>query len=335
MSALYVIARSRRLQSGLGLVETMVALVIGLFLIGSACAVYERSRSAYRTVESVARLQETARYAFDVIERDVRMASYWGLSDRADLVVNRAAPDQDLPADLAAARAAIDACGANWAIDLEQYVGGWNGPDGYPLGCDSYHDEYRAGTDGLIVRRGAEDAPSPLVGGRLYVQSSPLESRLFVAGPGCANPSDPACVPPELPPLASETRELIATAFYVSNVSVGRDDVPALRRKRLASGSMLDEEIISGIEDLQVRFGIDTDDDASADAYVDPAASPGTPGGRIVAATIWLRVRAEEPEPGFTDDRAYTYADVDTPAPGDRFRRLVLVRTLSLRNARP
>ena len=69
-------------QSGVGLIETMVALVIGLFLIASAVAIHDRSRAAYRTVETVARLQETARYAFDVIEADVRMASYWGLSSR-------------------------------------------------------------------------------------------------------------------------------------------------------------------------------------------------------------------------------------------------------------
>jgi type IV pilus assembly protein PilW len=328
------IERSRRPQSGVGLVETMVALVIGLFLIGSAVTVYERCRSAYRGVEAVSRLQETARYALDIVERDVRMAGYWGLSSRPDLVVNRAAPGQDLPADLVGARVAIESCGANWAIHLDEYLGGWNGPAGYPLGCAAYEDDYRVGTDGLVVRRAAEDAALTLVGGRLYVQSGYLEGRLFIADPDCTNPDDPACIPPDHSPPTSETRDLMAMAYYVSGVSVGRGDVPALRRKRLVSGAMLDEEVASGVEDLQIRFGIDADGDDAADAYVDPAADPATLGGRIVAVTIWLRVRSEDPEPGFTDDRAYIYADVDDAAPGDRFRRIVVSRTVSLRNAR-
>ena len=44
-------------QSGVGLIETMVALVIGLF-IASAVAVHDRSRASYRTVETVARCKK-------------------------------------------------------------------------------------------------------------------------------------------------------------------------------------------------------------------------------------------------------------------------------------
>ena len=321
-------------QSGVGLIETMVALVIGLFLIVSAITVHDRSRTAYRTVETVARLQETARYAFDILEPDVRMASYWGLSSRPDYIVNRAAPGENIPTDLLGAQAVIDRCGINWTIDLDQYIGGWNAPDGYALACDAFQDEYRAGTDGLIVRRGAESTPAALVANRLYVQSGRVQGRLFIASAGCTNPHDPACIPDDYSPVTSETRELIATAYYVSNSSVGRADVPALRRKRLVTGSMLDEEVISGIEDLQVRFGIDTNGDTSADTYVDPAADPADYGGQIVAATMWLRVRAEEPDFGFADDRTYVYADVDEAAPSDHFRRIVVSKTISLRNRR-
>ena len=321
-------------QSGVGLVELMVALVIGLFLILGAVTVYSQSRNTYRTAEAVARLQETARYAFDVMERDVRMASYWGLTSRPDYIINRAGPAEVTPADLAAAEAVIDACGSNWAINLDEYIAGWNGPDDYSLGCDAYQDNHRAGTDGLIVRRGAEDAPAALVDNRLYIQSSRTQGAMFIADGSCTNPKDAACIPSGYSPPASETRELIATAYYISGSSVGRADVPALRRKRLVTGSILDEEVISGVEDLQVRFGIDADGDANADTYVDPRTDPAAYGGQIVAATIWLRVRAEDPDFGFADDRDYVYADVDEDASNDNFRRIVVSRTISLRNRR-
>ncbi len=320
--------------AGTSLVELMVALAIGLFLILAAITVYSRGRSVHRTFETVARLQETARYALDVVEADVRMASYWGLTSRPESITNRARPGDAAPAELTVAASTIEACGSNWAIDLDQYAGGWNGADGYGLACDAYQDRYREGTDGLIVRRGAASAPGALAGGRLYVQSTTVEGTIFVADGACTNPNDAACVPVAYPPLVAETRELNSTAYYVSDVSVGGANVPALRRKRLGAGSMLDEDVISGVEDLQIRFGIDSDGDTGADAYIDPKTDPAEYGGRIVAATIWLRVRAEEPETGFVDDRAYRYADIDEPPPRDSFRRIVVSRTISLHDTR-
>ena len=68
----------------------MVAMLIGLFLILGAVTVFSQSRSTYRTSESVARLQETARLAMDVVETDIRMANYWGMNNRAEYIVNRA-----------------------------------------------------------------------------------------------------------------------------------------------------------------------------------------------------------------------------------------------------
>ena len=82
--------RRTNTQAGVSLVELMVSLVLGLFLIFGAVTIYGKSRATYRTTEAVARLQETARYALDAMEPDVRMANYWGLSNHAEYVINRA-----------------------------------------------------------------------------------------------------------------------------------------------------------------------------------------------------------------------------------------------------
>jgi hypothetical protein len=57
---------------------------------------------------------------------------------------------------------------------------------------------------------------------------------------------------------------------------------------------------------------------------------------QVVSVRLWIRLRAEQPDPGFVDDRTYRYADVEyTPAGDERnFRRLLLSRTIALRNAR-
>ncbi len=194
-----------RRQSGVSLIELMVALVIGLFLILGAVTVYNQSRNTYRTIEAVARLQETARYAFDVLEPDVRMASYWGLASRPDYIINRAAPAVPTPADLAGAEAEIDACGNNWVVNLDQYIAGWNGVAGgtseygLALACAAYQANWRDGTDGLIVRRAAEAAPATMVDDRLYIQSSRIQGTMFIADYSLRDPAGPRTLPASRP----------------------------------------------------------------------------------------------------------------------------------------
>jgi type IV pilus assembly protein PilW len=325
-------------QGGVSLVELMVALVLGLFLIFGAVTIYSKSRTTYRTTEAVARLQETARYAFDTIEPDVRMASYWGLASRADYIVNGTVPGDDRPAELDDAAGEIDDCGDNFGINLQEYLAGVNGADAagtWPLDCAPFRNEWREDTDVLVVRRGGETQPVTLDPGRLYLQTSRIQGAIFIAPTGCPgnDPKNPACIPADYSPPASETRTLEATVYYISNESTARDDVPSLRRKRLVNGSMMDEEVVSGVEDLQVQFGVDTNGDTNADTYVDPETDPALYGGAIVSATIWLRVRGEDPEIGFTDDRAYTAGDSAT-TPGGNFRRFLISKTIQLRNTR-
>jgi type IV pilus assembly protein PilW len=126
----------------------------------------------------------------------------------------------------------------------------------------------------------------------------------------------------------------------VSQQSTQRADLPALRRKSFGNvnagavtNAISDEEIVAGVEDLQVRFGVDSDGDANVDMYADPGAVPA--GASVMSATFWLRIRAEEREVGFVDGVAYQYADMTAPLTlGDNYRRLVVAKTIQLRNAR-
>lgn len=342
--------RRTNTQAGVSLVELMVSLVLGLFLIFGAVTIYSKSRATYRTTEAVARLQETARYALDAMEPDVRMANYWGLSNRAEYIINRASSLSSAiptPTDnnLDSVEALIDQCQNNWLVDLDQYIAGRNGSGesalGLSGGCPAFRDEWQADTDTLTIRRGAETQPAALTVDSLYIQSSRIQGTLFwVEAGACTDPKNAACIPDAYSPPASETRELLTTMYYVSSESVARPDVPSLRRKRLVNGAILDEEVVSGVEDLQIRFGIDTNADTNADIYVDPQADPAAYGGTIVAATIWLRVRAEDLEVGFTDNRSYDYADLDETGepdlakPNDNFRRFVVSKTIQIRNTR-
>lgn len=63
-------------QRGLTLVELMIAIAIGLLLILAACALLWATRSAYLLNEDRARLDETGRFAIELIARAVRQAGY-------------------------------------------------------------------------------------------------------------------------------------------------------------------------------------------------------------------------------------------------------------------
>ena len=328
-------------QAGVSLVELMVAMLIGLLLVSGMVAVQQQVGRIHRTVATVGRLQETARLALDVIEADVRMANHWGLHNQAAYVVNRATPGAPVPPGFTAAQGdRIDLCGgpgSNWAINLDEYVGGSN--DGYTLTCPA-SGAASSDADTLIVRRAADARPASLDPDRIFLQTSRLQGSLFVPQAGCLNPANGSCIPPGYAPATSVSRALVVHAYYVSPNSTQRAGLPALRRKSFGNvnsaspaGAISDEEIVSGVEDMQVRFGVDTDGDSSLDHYVDPGAVPS--GARVVAATVWLRVRSEDRDVGYVDDMAYQYADMASAwTPGDAYRRIVVSKTVHLRNTR-
>jgi len=320
-----------RRQAGLNLVELMVALTIGLFLIAGAVTVFGKTRDLYRTNDAAARLQETARYALSTIEADLRMANYWGLNSRPDLISNAAAPGETLPGALSGYQAVIDSCGENWAVNLVAYLDGSD--NGYDLDCAAYGAGATAATDTLVIRRAGTD-PIPVASlgatvGQMKIQTSRVQGTIF---------ADDTLPGGYLPPL-SETRALVVHGYYVAQDSDARAGTPSLRRKRLdfdaATGAPLirDEEITAGVEDLQFEVGYDGDGDQDADFFVNPATAV-LADDLPVAVRVWLLVRAELPEVGFTDDRNYDYADRAAFTPEDSFRRILVTKTIALRNTR-
>ena len=71
-------AQPRSTARGMTLVELMVGLTIGLFLVAVVSTMYLGSRSTFVAQESGSRLQENGRYAMDAIATDLRMAGFRG-----------------------------------------------------------------------------------------------------------------------------------------------------------------------------------------------------------------------------------------------------------------
>jgi type IV pilus assembly protein PilW len=311
------------------LVELMVALAIGSFLMIGAVTVFMQSRTTFRMNEAVSRLQENARFVIDAIEPDIRMANFFGLTSRSYKVDGRATPLQ------APAFPIAGDCGANWSVNLLSEVDGTN--NGYAWACPAFGAAVPT-ADTLVVRRVVEDPAVVVQANTLYVQSARYQNSQIFVGP---------VVPAGYPPGFSQSHQLVANGYYVSNNSsldTPGNTVPSLRVKTLVGLSVIDQEVLPGVEDMQVEFGIDTDvSGAPGRGTINQYVNPGNPlldpvlnpDNEVLAVRIWLRVRAERPDIAYTDAAPYAYADQVIPAFGDGFRRIVVSKTIYLRNARP
>lgn len=63
----------RRIE-GLTLVEMLIAMVLGLMVVGVAIGIFLSNRQTYRATETLGRVQENARTAFELMARDIREA---------------------------------------------------------------------------------------------------------------------------------------------------------------------------------------------------------------------------------------------------------------------
>ena len=65
---------SRSVQAGFGLIELMIAMVLGLLVLGAAVAVFQSNQRTFNANEGQNRVQEGARVAFEMMSRDIRAA---------------------------------------------------------------------------------------------------------------------------------------------------------------------------------------------------------------------------------------------------------------------
>ncbi len=70
--------KNKLFQTGLSLIEIMIALLIGAFLIGGVLQIFISSKQTYRMQQNLSRLQENGRFAMGFLAADIRMAGYWG-----------------------------------------------------------------------------------------------------------------------------------------------------------------------------------------------------------------------------------------------------------------
>ncbi|WP_411728114.1 PilW family protein [Methyloglobulus sp.] len=242
-------------QQGFSLIEILIAMLIGLFLLGGLLQIFTGAKQSNRMQENLSRLQENGRFAMNFITRDIRLAGFWGC-------LNPSVPDVDI--------AGADNNAANG-------------------------DNIDNGTDTLTLRgafsQALEDPPgTPAVCG----------TAVNTAAAYYADPS--------------------STITYRINNGVLEKDAVAL---------------IEGIENMQVLYGEDTDNDATANRYV-PVNNVANR-ANVVSIRISLLVRSIDDN--LTSQRItvplYNGAPFIPAAATDRRIRRVFTSTIAVRNRLP
>jgi type IV pilus assembly protein PilW len=330
---------------GFNLPELMVSLTIGLLLLAAFMVILDRCRREFATNESLASLQDAARSAISVLVPDLEHAGFYGVTATPSAQLARGgtitatATDlrQPSPADAVGEVAGLPPgahdCGINFAVDLATPVEGANnsfraGVAARDCAPAATAGGARPGTDTLTLRRASFATVEPRVG-RLQLHAHRLGAHaavtLFADG-RAPTPTDPL----------AEIRDVDIRTYYVANDSVGRRGWPALRVKSLTesrgAAQFRDEEVLPGVEDLQVEFGVATEDGSHATRFVPPDAAGRDQ--RVRSVRLWLRLRADTTERGFVDTRALNYSDVSfVPSAAEAAqRRLLIERTVALRN---
>lgn len=82
-------------ESGLSLIEILVALAIGSLLVLGLVQVFAGSRTAYQLSTGLARTQENGRFAIDILQRDLRMAGHMGcVNDQSRFLPGNVTPSR-------------------------------------------------------------------------------------------------------------------------------------------------------------------------------------------------------------------------------------------------
>ncbi|MCF7750849.1 PilW family protein [Bacillus subtilis subsp. subtilis] len=285
-----VIAHSRRV-AGISLIEVMIAMVIGLVLMLGVIQVFSASREASQLAAGAARAQENARFALEFLQRDIRMAGHFGcVNDQAHFVKNQGDPRVNIagattgsghPLDFSVSVQGYEApntgptnsltLGATWSAPAElpsallslSARGGSDilvlrflSPLGVPVTSISSGGNSKVGFDPLLGTRLTEDGVATP---RLFGIADCSHADVFIGtyAAGIVTAAGPSLERYNVQPTGETMLYRAESIVYFIGTSATGE--PALMRARANQGGTYDtpEELVEGIENLQVMYGLD------------------------------------------------------------------------------
>lgn len=335
-------------QAGAGLTEIMIAMVLGLLLVGLVLQVYLGSRRSSEIQSSLISRQESARFAMYLLTRDAQMAGYRGCLRDTGTVRNTLNNPGNFLYNFGRHVEGFDAQGGGWSPALPASIAG-----------------VIAGTDVLTLRTVDDPgvfitqempstsadlktndnlSPPPLATGDIVLITDCGGAAIFQitnytvangnivhnqgAGGGLPTPGNATKDLGRRFPVGSQIFTLRTTSYYVAASANGTG--PALWRR---TGTQPAQELAEGVENMQVLYGEDTDGDRVPNVY--RTANAVTDWDRVTSVRIALLVASIRGRLVEGDERTFDLLGQSVGPFSDGRLRRVLTTTIAIRNRQP
>jgi len=316
-------------QAGFSVVEVMIAMLLSMALAGAIISVFVNNSYSFKQDENIGRMQDDARFALREIAFDISMAGHY-----ADLhIPSSVSYDGDL--------AIGTDCGpvgeANWMYRATE-AGTGNSlsimaiDNATNAAVTAAHScfiggELQDGTDVVAIKRVAGAEATALSANGAYLRTNGTVGVMFSG------------VAPTAPPLVVAAPRadwaFRPSIYYIRQfANTPGDNIPTLCRKALSGGgpSMTTECLATGIENLQIEYGIDTSEDGHPNVYLtNPTLAQMQD---VVAARIFLIARTTDNDTRYVNTKTYSISNAPDLVPGDSFHRRVFSTSVSIQNIR-
>jgi len=353
-------------QHGLSLVELMIALVLSTTLLAGLFQIFTSNQQAFTLQDGVARVQESGRISMEFLSRNFRVAGYMGCATGgfSDNFTNHVNSTKYTDGEFESALNAFDGDSGLTGFDsvTDTSAVGYEILGDIGLSVGTAAGQIVSGTD-AIVMQGVRSCPGGKVveGGTGTAQlkiadaaACGLKQNDIVIVSNCNTAEAFGITNQPVSAGAGADKDTLAhgsnvninnmlsgtydddsyifrpsfTAFYIGNGASGE---PALYMKSLEYDGLATAfgafEVTEGVENLQLLYGEDTDDDGTVNAYV--RADQVTDFNAVLSIRSRLLARSQD---NVTDAPvAYDYNGA-TVTPTDRRKRVVYETTNAIRN---
>lgn len=338
----------RETSRGFSLVELMVAITIGLIILAAVSAVFVNSKRSYSTQDRLSRLQENARFAIQFLTRDIRMAGYSGCAKDIVNVNNTLSSNTSFWYNAAVPLEGIDNTDTNWS----------------PSGLASTLASRKANTDAIVIRSADPSLILPVsttmqsetvaIGVSSVAQINPNDIVMVadcsnadvmqVTGTGSSSlahatgggpPGNSTQTLSKAYDTAAQVMKFHTRVYYIKNRS---DGTPALYMQDNGT----DQELVEGVESLQITYGVDTDttSDGTPNVYLKAGENGLTTTAQwanVKSIRIGMLVRTPNDKDADVNIRAGSSYEVNgdtsfTVPAGDKYQRRVFLTTIQVRN---
>ncbi|WP_226666321.1 PilW family protein [Microbulbifer aggregans] len=317
-------------QRGLSLVELMIGILLSSLLLLGVLQVFQSNSSTSRTQTAFSRVQDSGRFAIDLLSREIRAADYWGCVPDENSIVNHLASPSGFYASIGGDGVrGVDNAGAT------EEVGGTSvslGSDVLTLGGTI---DACSGA-GRLVDSNPGTPSSPVV-----TANCPIETGDIVLIANC-RAGDVVTITGISGSLGEGNRTITqGAALQEAYGAEAKILKPYQRTYFIAQSTAGDnslfvndetgttEELVPGIEDMQITYGRDTTGDGVVDIW-QAAESDLLSMSQVTAVKLQLLV-ASEPGSGTSSQTVALLDGTETTYTDTRLRKLY-VATVKVRN---